>query len=171
MLTCHLSQGLLWRLELPSMDWACTGRLVSRRTTRESTSPVKPSTWTATGVHTAEHSHCDSVSIVFYVNVHSGVGVNFRLINFWHHAGFSCVRWVKRDSYLPVGSHNLKAAAKAKLGYDPVELDPEEMCRMATEEPQVQEWFSVFTAQKIKNCSEGTFFFNSVSFLCSSIRL
>lgn len=46
-------------------------------------------------------------------------------------------RWVKRDSYLPVGSHNLKAAAKAKLGYDPVELDPEEMCRMATEEPQV----------------------------------
>lgn len=50
----------------------------------------------------------------------------------------SCGRWVKRDSYLPVGSHNLKAAAKAKLGYDPVELDPEEMCRMATEEPQVQ---------------------------------
>lgn len=47
-------------------------------------------------------------------------------------------RWVKRDSYLPVGSHNLKAAAKAKLGYDPVELDPEEMCRMATEEPQVK---------------------------------
>uniref|UniRef100_A0A8C3L2P4 DNA polymerase epsilon catalytic subunit n=1 Tax=Chrysolophus pictus TaxID=9089 RepID=A0A8C3L2P4_CHRPC len=38
-----------------------------------------------------------------------------------------CLRWVKRDSYLPVGSHNLKAAAKAKLGYDPVELDPEEM--------------------------------------------
>lgn len=36
-----------------------------------------------------------------------------------------------------MGSHNLKAAAKAKLGYDPVELDPEEMCRMATEEPQV----------------------------------
>lgn len=53
-------------------------------------------------------------------------------------------RWVKRDSYLPVGSHNLKAAAKAKLGYDPVELDPEEMCRMATEEPQVQKWSLVF---------------------------
>lgn len=56
----------------------------------------------------------------------------------------SCVRWVKRDSYLPVGSHNLKAAAKAKLGYDPVELDPEEMCRMATEEPQVQKSSPVF---------------------------
>lgn len=48
-------------------------------------------------------------------------------------------RWVKRDSYLPVGSHNLKAAAKAKLGYDPVELDPEDMCRMATEQPQARE--------------------------------
>ena len=37
--------------------------------------------------------------------------------------------WVKRDSYLPVGSQGLKAAAKAKLRYDPVELDPEDMCR------------------------------------------
>ena len=41
---------------------------------------------------------------------------------------------MKRDSYLPVGSHNLKAVAKAKLRYDPVELDPEEMCRMANEQ-------------------------------------
>lgn len=55
-------------------------------------------------------------------------------------------RWVKRDSYLPVGSHNLKAAAKAKLGYDPVELDPEEMCRMATEEPQTLATYSVSDA-------------------------
>lgn len=51
---------------------------------------------------------------------------------------FLIPRWVKRDSYLPVGSHNLKAAAKAKLGYDPVELDPEDMCRMATEQPQAR---------------------------------
>uniref|UniRef100_A0A4W5MAK6 DNA polymerase epsilon catalytic subunit n=1 Tax=Hucho hucho TaxID=62062 RepID=A0A4W5MAK6_9TELE len=55
-------------------------------------------------------------------------------------------RWVKRDSYLPVGSHNLKAAAKAKLGYDPVELDPEEMCRMATEESQTLATYSVSDA-------------------------
>ncbi|CAL8327108.1 unnamed protein product, partial [Arctogadus glacialis] len=55
-------------------------------------------------------------------------------------------RWVKRDSYLPVGSHNLKAAAKAKLSYDPVELDPEEMCRMATEEPQTLATYSVSDA-------------------------
>ncbi|XP_069475427.1 DNA polymerase epsilon catalytic subunit A isoform X1 [Ambystoma mexicanum] len=57
-----------------------------------------------------------------------------------------CYRWVKRDSYLPVGSQNLKAAAKAKLGYDPVELDPEEMCRMATEEPQILATYSVSDA-------------------------
>lgn len=45
--------------------------------------------------------------------------------------------WVKRDSYLPVGSQGLKAVAKAKLSYDPVEMDPEDMCRMAAEQPQV----------------------------------
>ena len=51
---------------------------------------------------------------------------------------FFSPRWVKRDSYLPVGSQNLKATTKAKLRYDPVELDPEEMCRMACEDPQVR---------------------------------
>ena len=50
---------------------------------------------------------------------------------------FALHRWVKRDSYLPVGSQGLKAATKAKLRYDPIELDPEEMCRMASEQPQV----------------------------------
>lgn len=60
---------------------------------------------------------------------------------------FVCVlfflsRWVKRDSYLPVGSQNLKATTKAKLRYDPVELDPEEMCRMACEDPQVNHWLA-----------------------------
>lgn len=67
----------------------------------------------------------------------------------------SLFRWVKRDSYLPVGSHNLKAAAKAKLSYDPVELDPEEMCRMATEEPQVLFLYSPASNSLIytNNCS------------------
>lgn len=45
--------------------------------------------------------------------------------------------WVKRDSYLPMGSQNLKAVAKAKLRYDPVELDPEDMCQLAADDPQV----------------------------------
>ena len=36
-------------------------------------------------------------------------------------------RWVKRDSYLPQGSQGLKAVTVAKLGYNPIELDPELM--------------------------------------------
>ena len=38
-----------------------------------------------------------------------------------------CFRWVKRDSYLPQGSQGLKAVTTAKLGYNPIELDPELM--------------------------------------------
>lgn len=59
---------------------------------------------------------------------------------------FSVRSWVKRDSYLPIGSQNLKAVAKAKLRYNPVELDPEEMCRMATEKPQILANYSVSDA-------------------------
>ena len=40
-----------------------------------------------------------------------------------------CMHWVNRDSYLPQGSRGLKAVTKAKLGYDPVEVDPEDMVR------------------------------------------
>ncbi|KAL9894607.1 DNA polymerase epsilon catalytic subunit 1 isoform 1-T1 [Glossina fuscipes fuscipes] len=57
-----------------------------------------------------------------------------------------CLCWVKRDSYLPVGSQGLKAVAKAKLRYDPVELDPEDMCKMAVEQPQVLANYSVSDA-------------------------
>lgn len=57
-----------------------------------------------------------------------------------------CIKWVKRDSYLPVGSHSLKAVAKAKLRYNPVEIDPEDMCRLASEQPQVMANYSVSDA-------------------------
>ncbi|XP_053980973.1 DNA polymerase epsilon catalytic subunit 1 [Hylaeus volcanicus] len=57
-----------------------------------------------------------------------------------------CLSWVRRDSYLPVGSQNLKAVAKAKLRYDPVELDPEDMCRLASEEPATLANYSVSDA-------------------------
>ncbi|RKP05010.1 hypothetical protein THASP1DRAFT_10612, partial [Thamnocephalis sphaerospora] len=57
-----------------------------------------------------------------------------------------CFRWVKRDSYLPVGSHGLKAVAKAKLGYNPDEIDPEDMTRFATERPQTLAQYSVSDA-------------------------
>lgn len=57
-----------------------------------------------------------------------------------------CFRWVKRDSYLPVGAQGLKAVAKAKLKYDPVEMDPEVMCRMAREDPHTLANYSVSDA-------------------------
>ena len=53
---------------------------------------------------------------------------------------------MRRDSYLPVGSQNLKATTRAKLRYDPVELDPEDMCRMASEDPQGMANYSVSDA-------------------------
>lgn len=40
----------------------------------------------------------------------------------------------------------MKAVAKAKLRYDPVELDPEEMCRLASEEPTILANYSVSDA-------------------------
>ena len=55
-------------------------------------------------------------------------------------------KWVVRDSYLPVGSQNLKAATKAKLCYDPVELEPELMVEMARHEPKTLANYSVSDA-------------------------
>ena len=57
-----------------------------------------------------------------------------------------CFCWVQRDSYLPHGSHGLKAVTKAKLGYDPLELDPEDMVRLAREEPRKMTDYSVSDA-------------------------
>ncbi|KAG6911037.1 hypothetical protein DXG01_005453 [Tephrocybe rancida] len=57
-----------------------------------------------------------------------------------------CFRWVKRDSYLPQGSQGLKAVTKAKLGYNPTELDPELMTPYALEQPQVLASYSVSDA-------------------------
>ena len=54
--------------------------------------------------------------------------------------------WVQRDSYLPQGSQGLKAVTKAKLGYDPVEVDPEDMVRLAIENPDYMASYSVSDA-------------------------
>ena len=43
--------------------------------------------------------------------------------------------WVKRDSYLPHGSQGLKAVTRAKLGYDPIEINAEDMLKEAIENP------------------------------------
>ena len=53
---------------------------------------------------------------------------------------------MKRDSYLPAGSHGLKAVCRAKLGYDPLEIDPEDMTRYAIEKPQLMSSYSVSDA-------------------------
>ncbi|KAK9466183.1 hypothetical protein V1512DRAFT_279446 [Lipomyces arxii] len=57
-----------------------------------------------------------------------------------------CFRWVKRDSYLPQGSQGLKAVTTAKMGYDPIELDPELMTKYAAERPQTLSEYSVSDA-------------------------
>ena len=57
-----------------------------------------------------------------------------------------CLHWVNRDSYLPQGSRGLKAVTKSKLGYDPVEVDPEDMVRLAAETPQDMASYSVSDA-------------------------
>ncbi|GAX75625.1 hypothetical protein CEUSTIGMA_g3069.t1 [Chlamydomonas eustigma] len=63
-----------------------------------------------------------------------------------HAVHMDCLHWVNRDSYLPQGSRGLKAVTKAKLGYDPVEVDPEDMLRMAAEESQRMASYSVSDA-------------------------
>ncbi|KAL8292541.1 hypothetical protein RQP46_001153 [Phenoliferia psychrophenolica] len=57
-----------------------------------------------------------------------------------------CFRWVKRDSYLPQGSQGLKAVTVAKLGYNPIELDPELMTPYAVEKPHILAQYSVSDA-------------------------
>lgn len=54
--------------------------------------------------------------------------------------------WVQRDSYLPQGNQGLKAVTKAKLGYDPVEVDPEDMVRYARDRPHHMASYSVSDA-------------------------
>lgn len=54
--------------------------------------------------------------------------------------------WVKRDSYLPQGSQGLKAVTKYKLGYDPVEVDPEDMVPLARDRPVHMASYSVSDA-------------------------
>eukprot|EP00775_Hariotina_reticulata_P007932 gene7932-8128_t len=57
-----------------------------------------------------------------------------------------CLHWVNRDSYLPQGQRGLKAVTKSKLGYDPVEVAPEDMVRLAAESPQAMASYSVSDA-------------------------
>lgn len=57
-----------------------------------------------------------------------------------------CFYWVKRDSYLPQGSHGLKKVTAAKLGYKPIEIDPEDMVPFAKDQPIKLAQYSVSDA-------------------------
>jgi DNA polymerase epsilon subunit 1 len=57
-----------------------------------------------------------------------------------------CFLWVERDAFLPQGSHGLKAVTRAKLGYEPVEVDPEEMVPMAQKNSQKLSEYSISDA-------------------------
>ncbi|KAI5166167.1 DNA polymerase epsilon subunit 1 [Nematocida sp. AWRm78] len=57
-----------------------------------------------------------------------------------------CYKWVKRDSYLPAGSQGLKSVTKAKLGYFPDEIDPENMVHFARTNPKLMASYSVSDA-------------------------
>ena len=54
--------------------------------------------------------------------------------------------WVQRDSYLPQGNQGLKSVTKYKLGYDPVEVDPEDMLKFAKTRPHHMASYSVSDA-------------------------
>eukprot|EP01133_Synstelium_polycarpum_P000195 gene195-234_t len=54
--------------------------------------------------------------------------------------------WVKRDSYLPQGSQGLKEVTRKKLRYNPLEVDPEDMLRFASEQPDTLATYSVSDA-------------------------
>jgi DNA polymerase epsilon subunit 1 len=70
-------------------------------------------------------------------------GEEYKAYNAMHMDAFC---WVKRDSYLPQGSQGLKAVTTNKLGYNPMELDPEDMTRFASEQPQTLAQYSVSDA-------------------------
>jgi DNA polymerase epsilon subunit 1 len=80
---------------------------------------------------------------IFDVNAGSDQGSEYRGRTAVHQ---DCLYWVKRDSYLPQGSHGLKAVTKAKLGYDPVEIDPEDMLSLAQSNPKHMASYSVSDA-------------------------
>ena len=54
--------------------------------------------------------------------------------------------WVQRDSYLPQGNQGLKAVTREKLGYQPVEIDAEDMLPYARERPHEMAAYSVSDA-------------------------
>lgn len=55
-------------------------------------------------------------------------------------------KWVQRDSYLPHGSQGLKEVTRLKLGYNPIEVNPEEMVEKAKNNAEEMASYSVSDA-------------------------
>lgn len=88
------------------MESTCTKKSVSSRIRKKSSRVGVAFTWIASG-------RC-------LVTIDHEISLTDRSTSYAY-------RWVKRDSYLPQGSQGLKAVTVAKLGYNPIELDPELM--------------------------------------------
>jgi len=77
--------------------------------------------------------------------------------------------WVKRDSYLPQGSQGLKAVTRKKLGYDPVEVDPEDMVKFAHTQPEYMA--SYVLCKNTFRCSRRTLFDHHLSACFDATRI
>lgn len=78
------------------------------------------------------------------------IGLSFNKQDEYYSTRFAChldaFHWVRRDSYLPQGSQGLKAVTRSKLGYNPLEIDPEFMVEYALEKPHEMAQYSVSDA-------------------------
>ncbi|KAG9307161.1 hypothetical protein G9A89_016989 [Geosiphon pyriformis] len=96
--------------------------------------------------YVAERAEYHSMKISWEIGFQKTETGNDVLYTSKHCVHMDCFHWVQRDSYLPAGSQGLKAVTKAKLGYDPLELDPEDMVPAACERPQELAQYSVSDA-------------------------
>lgn len=79
------------------------------------------------------------------IGIYSTIGINTEY-NGRFAIHMDCFYWVNRDAYLPQGSRGLKMVTKAKLGYEPVELDYELMVEYAETRAQELAEYSVSDA-------------------------
>lgn len=90
-----------------------------------------------------EFTHIFSKTIVDAVNSKSASSKEEEEISILKIIHLDSYKWVKRDSYLPMGSQGLKNVTQVKLNYFPDELDPESLIILAKENPQILASYSV----------------------------
>jgi len=112
---------------------------------------LKPNIWVTYNGDFFDWPFVDRRAQIYDIDMRSEIGIGKSSANEGEYRGrcsvhIDCFYWVQRDSYLPAGSRGLKAVTKAKLGYDPVEVDPEDMLRFAQEKPHHMAAYSVSDA-------------------------